>query len=181
MSGRDPESITIHSTWRSILLGGTGAATVATAGTWAVAEAGFTVIPTTIFTFGWILVLVMLVDFPIATRFTSEGCERRMVLRRHWIPWDRVDQLTRTRPSWIRVDRKVEHGGLAAKIGRRRYLLVDRCESDGEFDRLVDIVEVDGRPGERVGASRLLRPGGAAPPTWLYRRRIWRPDATDDR
>jgi hypothetical protein len=163
------------------VLGSVGAIVVAGAGTYGVIAAGFTLIPTTIFVVGWVFVLTMAFDFPIASRFTRAGVERRMFLRRHHIPWSEVEQLTRTRPTMIKIDRRLEHGSLAAKRGRRRYLLVDRLESAAEFDRVVDIVEAAGSDGEHVGVSMLPRPGEKVPPTWLYRRAAWRPDHVERR
>ncbi len=174
-------SLTLHSSWRGIVLGSCGAAAVAAAGTYGVAAAGFRIIPTVLFIAGWLFVITMLFDFPIATEITADGVERRMMLRRHHLSWDRVEQLTRTRPTMIRVDRRLEHGALAAKRGRRRYLLVDRLESAAEYDRMVEVIEGGGSAGDHVGASLLPRPGEKVPPTWLYRRAAWRPDAGDSR
>lgn len=175
----DVPSITMHSSWRSLAMGGMTAGLVALAGTWAVAQAGFGPVPATVCVLGWLLVAVMAFDFPVATTFTADGVQRRMVLRRQWFAWERIDQLTRTRPSLVRLDRRVEHGGLTAKLGRRRYLLVDRCESNDEFDSLLGVLEAAGIE-DRI-AGMLLRPGEKAPPTWLYRRKRWRPDTVSGR
>ncbi len=174
-------SLTLHSSWRGIILGCCGAVVVAVAGTYGVVAAGFTVIPTVLFAVGWVFVITMLFDFPIASVFTGEGVERRMILRRHRLPWGRVERLTRTRPTMMRVDRRLEHGALAAKRGRRRYLLVDRLESAEEYDHMVDVVEAEGSAGKHLGASMLPRPGEKVPPTWLYRRATWRPDDAESR
>ena len=173
--------ITIHSSWRGLIFSTLGAAIVAAAGTFGVIAAGFRVVPGTLFVVGWLFVLIVALDYPVASRFTAEGVERRMMLRRQWFPWERVDQLTRTRPSFVKLDRRIEHGGLTVKIGRKRYLLVDRLESGDEFDAMVRIVEVPGTAGDEVGASMLPRPGDKVPPTWMYRRRRWRPEWATDR
>jgi hypothetical protein len=169
----DHASITIHSTWRGIALGTLGAGIVAAAGTWGVAQVGFRAVPGTLFVIGWILVLAMLLDYPIASTFTSTGVTRRMVMRRQHFDWDGVNQISRTRPKLVRVDRRLEHGALTLVRGRRRYLLVDRLESADEFDRMVAVVE---RDGAEVTPSMLPRPGEKVPPTWLYRRKHWRPE-----
>lgn len=165
-------SITIHSTWRGIILGGLGAGLLAAAGTWGVSQVGFRLIPGTLFVVGWILLLTMAFDYPIASRFTSEGVTRHMALRRQHFEWDDDHQISRTRPKLIRVDRRLEHGSLSLVKGRRRYLLVDRLESADEFDQMVDIVEA----GESdMSPSMLPRPADGVAPTWLYRRAHWRP------
>lgn len=167
------ESVTVHSSWRGIILGSLGAGIVGAAGTIAVSQVGFGPVPTVLFGVGWVLVLAMVLDYPIASTFTSGGVTRRMMLRRQHFRWADDHLLTRTRPTLIRVDRRLEHGALALVKGRRRYLLVDRLESAAEFDGLVDIVEAD---GDASGASMLPRPGDKVPPTWLYRRSHWRPE-----
>jgi hypothetical protein len=169
----EPESITLHSSWRGIVLGGFGATVVAVGGTYGVSQVGFRLVPGTLFVVGWILVLAMLLDYPIAATFTSTGVTRRMVLRRQRFEWDAESQLSRARPRMIKVDRRIEHGALALIRGRRRYLLVDRLESADEFDSMVEVVEAgdsDARP------SMLPRPGDKVSPTWLYRRAHWRPE-----
>lgn len=181
MAPDDRSAVTLHSSWRGIVLGSLGAVALAAAGTYGVIAVGFEFIPTTLLVIGWIFLLTMVFDFPIASRFTSEGVERRMMLRRHHLRWEDVEQLTRTRPTMIKVDRRLEHGSLAAKKGRRRYLLVDRLESADEFDAVVEIVEAKGAAGDHLGASMLPRPGAKVPPTWLYRRRAWRPNPAEGR
>jgi len=131
-----------------------------------------------LFILGWLAVTVVVFDYPIASTFTPEKVTRRMMLRRQHFDWVDVRQITRTRPNFIRVDRNAEHGGLAVLKGRRQYLLVDRSESGGEFDVLADVLE---RSGEEIGVDQLLRPGDKLPPTWLYRRKRWRPDSADGR
>jgi hypothetical protein len=166
------ESVTVHSSWRGIISGALGAGMVAAAGTYGVLQVGFRVIPGTLFVIGWILVLAMALDYPIASTFTSSGVTRHMALRRQQFEWDEDLQLSRTRPTLVRIDRRLEHGALALVKGRRRYLLVDRLESADEFDTLVTIVEAEDADN---GASMLPRPGPKVPPTWLYRRACWRP------
>lgn len=143
------------------------------AGIYALTVAGATAISVVFLAIGVAVSAVTLFDFPLASTFTPWGVERRMLLRRHRMSWHSVDQLTRTRPGLWRIDRGVRHGGLVAVRGRRRYLLVDRAESEDEFDRMLGIAESDGAD---LASEMLLRPGAGVPPTWLYRRRDWRPD-----
>lgn len=176
-----PQSVTLHSTWRSLIGGAFTGSSLTVAGLYGVNRAGFHPVPTVILVVGVIVALAMLFDYPIATSFTRDGLTRRMVLRRQHFAWGDIDQLTRTRPTMMRFDRELAHGGLVAKVGRRRYLLVDQCESADEFDTIIDVVEQDGGPGEGKGVSMLPRPGEKATPTWLYRRRKWRPEWASDR
>ena len=154
---------------------------IAVAGTYGVAAVGFRLVPGGLFVFGWFLVLAVAFDYPVASKFSPDGVQRRMMLRRQMFDWADVDQLTRTRPTVIRVDRRLEHGGLSLRKGRRKYLLVDRSESGDEFDRLVDLIDVDGTPGGEVGVAMLPRPGDRVPPTWLYRGARWRPESARKR
>ena len=178
MSERDAgATITLHSTWRGIVSGSIGGVTLAAAGTYGVVAVGFRLVPGLLFVAGWILVAAMTFDYPIAARFSAEGVQRRMMLRRQWFAWSDVEQLTGTRPTVLHVDRRLEHGGLALVKGKRRYLLVDRVESMKEFDTLIDIVEGPGATVD-VGVSSLPRPSELVPPTWMHRRRHWRPDGS---
>lgn len=166
----------MHSSWRGILSGAFGAGLLTAAGTYGVSQVGFRLFPALLLVGGWLLVLAIVFDYPIASRFSSAGVERRMLLRRQWFDWEDVRQLTRTRSSVMRIDRTLQYGGLALVKGRRRYLLVDRLESGPEYDRMVEVVEATGGAGEGVGASMLPRPGDKVAPTWLYRRDRWKPD-----
>lgn len=171
-------SVTLHSSWRGIVGASFGAAVVALGGTYGVWQAGFRPVPGALFVLGWLFVLGVALDYPIAARFTPSGVERRMLLRRQMMAWDASSQLTRTRPSLtslLRVDRELRHGGsLALKRGRRRYLLVDQVENGGEYDRLVKLL---GPVAEEVGLTELPRPPDKVAPTWMYRRRRWRPES----
>jgi hypothetical protein len=172
----DPPSITLHSTWRHLVLSTLGASLVAAAGTYGVATVGFRAFPTALFLLGWGSLAVVLLDVPVASTFSATGVVRRMVLRRQLLRWRDGDMLTRARPTLMRVDRSLQHGGLVLRRGRRRYLLVDRIESAAEFDVLIRLIETTGEPCEVLESSTLSRPSETATPTWLYRRRIWRPD-----
>ena len=122
---------------------------------------------------GAVLVVGVLADYPVATTFTPDGFRRRMVLRHQTVAWHRVSQLTRVRPGVTRNLRGLSHGGLAAAVGRRRYLLVDQPESPDEFDALYELV---GERAEDLGLSGRIRPDDGTPPTWIYRRSKWAPE-----
>jgi hypothetical protein len=174
--GPTERTVTVHSSWRGLIGGFVGAGVIAVGGTAGVASVGLRPLPVIIAVVGWALLAVMAVDFPVASTFSATGVERRMLLRRQRLVWRPGDALSRTAPRIIWADRRLEHGGLTLVRGKRRYLLADRPESGTEYDALVETVEVDGTTGREVGASRLPRPAESIPPTWLYRRRRWRPD-----
>lgn len=167
------DSITIHSSWRGIIGSYAGALLLLVGGIVAVTAAGWRVLPVAILAFGAAATLGMLFDYPIASRFDARGVERRPVLRRHVLAWDRIDRITRSRPSVRASLRQLNPGGLVAVVGRRKYLLVDRIESPSEFDRLEDVVKAV-TAHERL--DDVVRPGSGVAPTWLYRRRRWRGD-----
>lgn len=169
--------MTLHSSWRGLVVNTLGALLVLGGGVLAVSRGGWNVISTVVFVVGVGLVGVMAFDYPVASTFSSEGVTRRMMVRRHHLAWARVDQLSRTRPGLTSGWRKVQHGGLVAVVGRRRYLLVDRCESLDEFHGLEDLVS--GRSRELL--DEVPVPPDAALPTWLYRSGKWAPERRDDR
>lgn len=174
-------SVTLHTTWRHLVGGAAGAVLVAIAGTYGVVSAGFNGVTTVLFVLGCGLVAVVLFDVPIAATFSSEGVQRRMLLRRQFFRWKPGDALIRSRPSIVRSDERLRQGGLVLRRGRRRYLLVDRAESQDEFAELLRVVDAEGTPGADVDLSSVPAPPQHAPPTWLYRRRAWRSDAGSDR
>lgn len=126
---------------------------------------------------GVIILVVVVADFPVSSVFDRDGVSRRPILRRHRLTWDRVDRLTRTRPSIAARARNTAPGGLVAKVGRRRYLLVDQCESIGEYDALVELLTGH---ADRLGLDELVMPPPGVDPTYTYRRRKWQnPSAPD--
>ncbi|WP_394930120.1 hypothetical protein [uncultured Ilumatobacter sp.] len=166
------QSVTLHSSWKGVLLSAVGATVVFGVGLGGTISSGGAGVPVVILGLGVILLLTVLFDYPIASRFTPEFVERRAVLRRHKIPWEGVDQLTRSRPGLVGL-RNLKPGGLAAKVGRRRYLLVDQCEAIAEFDQLGDVLAA--RYVE-LGVDEMIPPHAETEPTWTYRRRCWQPD-----
>ena len=178
MAAPPATSITIHSSWRGIILSLVGSLIVIGLGLLGLAAAGeVRVIPVLFLVFGTLFLLVALFDYPVATRFDAHGVHRRSILRLHTIPWDRVRGLTRTRPGIMRNLRGLTAGGLAAAVGKRRYLLVDQPESEEEFNALEQVIEAIGAP---VPFDGVVRPGQNAP-TWMYRRAKWRSPGAEKR
>lgn len=173
------DSVTIHSTWRTLLSSLIGAGLLFAGGLYGTIASGGHWFPIVLLALGAIFLLIVLVDFPLASRFSVDGVERRMVLRRHFIPWSRVRQLTRTRPGVSMAERRLNPGGLSVLIGKRRYLLADRSESPDEFDALEELLE--DAVGDDIGWELLMRPNDGTPPTWLYRRSRWAPDGAKRR
>ena len=179
--GADQPSITLHSTWHFLIGSATGAGALAVAGTYGVFAAGFNAITTIVFAAGWISVAVVVLDLPMASTFSSAGVRRRMLLRRQFLAWQSSDSLVRARSAVVRQEAKLSQGGLVLRRGRRKYLLVDKAESEDEFAAVLDLVNTSGSPGASVDLSSLPAPSSSTPPTWLYRRRRWRPDGASGR
>jgi len=172
------DSVTFHSSWRGIIFNAAGALLVLAAGVWAVFGGGVNVISSIVLLIGLGLVAVVLFDYPIASTFSADGVVRRTMLRHQHIAWDRIDQLSRTRPKLLSSFRKLAHGGLVAVMGRRRYLLVDHCESQDEFKEFERII-VD--RADEIGLDEVPRPAEGTAPTWVYRRSRWAPDGPERR
>ena len=166
-------TITLHSTWRGFIANLAGALAVLIGGAFAVGVSGWNLMATSALVIGIALTIIVTFDYPLASTFSTDGVRRRMVLRRPLLEWDAVGQLTRTRPGVTSNMRGLTHGGLVARVGRRRYLLLDRCESLDEFEALELLL---------VEAAELIdtvpRPIASVPPTWLYRRAKWAPEGT---
>ena len=178
-SGPAPtESVTLHSSWRGLLGSAFGATAVLAAGLFGVALGGWRVFPTVLVVVGAVFVAIVLLDYPVATTISHRGIDRRMVVWRQHLGWDRVRLITRVRPGITPRLRGAEHGGLAAVVGRRRILLVDQPESPAEFDQLYRIA---GDRADDLGLHNRLRTGDGTNPTWLYRRAKWAPDGAERR
>lgn len=164
----------MHSSWRGLFSSLLGAGIVLGGGLIGVAVGGWRVFPTILVSVGVIFVLIVLLDYPVATTFSPAGIRRRMVLRAQSWSWDQVSQFTRVRPGLTAGLRGLRHGGLAILVGKRRYLLVDQPESVDEFDILYRLAGED--RVEDMGLRGNIRPGDDIAPTWLYRRSKWAPD-----
>lgn len=165
------EVVTLHSSWRGILLSFGGCVIlVGLAVLVSVREGG--VAGLVLWSLAVIAVLVTGLDLPIATEFGSNGLTRRALLRHQHIAFERIVRVTRARVGIIRTAQGPS-GGLVAEVGRRRYLLIDKRESQIEFDEIRRVLGHD--RADALGLSSELRPPDGVPPTWLYRRKKWRP------
>lgn len=172
MAEPSSDSVTLHSSWSGITANAFGATLVLAGGIFAVVASGWDVMPIFFLVLGVVFVGVVTLDYPVASTFTADGVVRHMMLRRQRLSWTRIGQLSRTRPGLTSGFRKVAHGGLVAVIGRKRYLLVDHCESADEFRAVEELLD-------EVGAELLEpvpRPREDVEPTWLYRRSKWAPE-----
>ncbi len=167
------DSVTLHSSWRGIVGSYAGAGVLLAIGLTAVIGGGWRPFSAVVFAIGALAMLGVAVDFPLASTFSADGVRRHTLLRRQYLPWDKVTQLTRSRAGLLRGMRKLVLGGLVAVVGRRRYLLVDQQESGPEFDALWHVI---GDRDDEIGLDTLGRPADDVPPTWIYRRAKWAPD-----
>jgi hypothetical protein len=172
------EPVTLHSSWRSVAGGYVGPAVLLAVVAFASIRGGIGPVAVAVGGVGMVILVVLLLDFPVATRFDAEGVERRMPLRRHRLGWGDVRLLTRTSGRLLSParfssspDQRLNRGGLVAVVGRRRYLLVDQVESRDEFVRLQRLLE---QVAPELVDDTLSPPADVAP-TFLYRRRRWRP------
>lgn len=171
-------SITLHSSWKGLLASSAGAAMVIVLGMIPLVVNGSSVGGWLLLTVGMLLLLVVFADYPVASEFDADGVTRRPLLRRQRIVWENVDQLTRTRPGIAAAARKLNPGGLSVKVGWRKYLLVDQCESSAEFEELAEMLAASGHD---VGLDHLVRPPVGVDPTWTYRRGKWANGPTGSR
>lgn len=169
--------MTLHSSWHGLALALTGAAVLVGFAAASAAMRGLHPVNTVVLAFGVVLGGIVLADYPVATTFDERGVHRRAPLRRSTLDWDVVDRFTRTAPNRLFGRRRssdgrltrTRPGGLVASVGRRRYMLVNQCESLAEHAALVAVV----RSESDALADTLDAPPGDMPPTWLYRRRRW--------
>ena len=116
--------------------------------------------------------VVVLFDMPIASTFDVEGVVRHTPLRRHRLAWDDVEEVQRARRS-LRRPGGDRNTGLVAIRGIRHTLLVDRTEGRREYE------ELEAAIGEPTFSDVFLDVGAPPEnrtPTWMYRRRKWRPE-----
>lgn len=164
----------LHSSWKGLLLGAFGGGVITAAGIYSIGATGGAVGSVIILAIGLIILLVVFADFPVSSAFDRNGVTRRPLLRRQRLTWGRVDQLTRTRPRVSVSARSLAPGGLVAKVGRRRYLLCDQCESVDEYNLLSDLLA---EHDDAIAFHDLIVPPSGNDPTWTYRRRRWQPQS----
>jgi hypothetical protein len=172
-------TVTIYSTRRGLLSSAIAPLLLTLLGLWAVATAGFRIIPVVALVSGSSLLSIALLDYPRQTRFGEKGIERINYLRRHYIKWDAVNALERVPISYRTSGRRPTAGerassrapstgaGLVARVGKRRYLLVNTVESRAEFEDLTSVIEAFA-PHVSINAAI---PSETTVPTDLYRRK----------
>ncbi len=127
----------------------------------------------TLLVVGATLVLITLFDFPRRAVFGESGVQRVCFGRRHTIEWKSINALERARAGRRLRRRKNadklpprSSAGLVARVGKKRYLLVNTLESRAEFDQVEELV-TEAAPHVRISAEP---PGERRVPTTLYRR-----------
>ena len=170
-SGSD--SITLHSSLAGIIAIGVGVVVLDVFAVGLLLSAGLSIASVVIGLVAVISSVVVLVDMPVASTFDGQGVIRRAVLRRHRVPWERVDRLARLRRGVVRTPRASPDAGLVAMVGSRRVMLVDRMEGRQEFELLSEIL---GSQAKTLEFDGLRVPPKEQNPTWLYRRAKWAPD-----
>ncbi len=179
MSRSELESIRLHSSWSGIGFAYAGALLLLALVIALLVANGLTLGIGLLGLSALVLVLVVLADVPISAEFTREGVVRRPLVRREFLSWDDVNRLERLRVGVLMPKRYRRGGGLVARIGRRRYILVDRMEGPIEFDHLRRVIGVE--LADALGLGPELRPPDEQTPTWMYRRQVWRPDHASGR
>lgn len=171
-------TITLHSTWVGIVMSYAGAAMFVGFSLLLLLDIGANVITVAMMVVSSVFAVIALLDLPIAAEFRSDGVIRRTALRHQFIEWDRVDRLRRLRVGIMRTKSDSRGGGLVAKMGKRRYMLVDTMESALEFD---DLIRVMGEWADALGLNDATKPPDGRSPTWLYRRDRWKPESARSR
>lgn len=123
------------------------------------------------------MVVVVLRDLPLSAEFRPDCVIRRSPLRRVEIAWSDVTRLTRSRTGVAGTRPEARSGGLVAVRNGRRYLLVDRAESEIEFEMVVRVL---GDWADALLDQDAIRPLAGRSPTWTYRRRHWRPGSNGE-
>lgn len=166
-----PERVTLHSSWTGIVMASLGVVILIAVAIGVLSQVT-NIVGVVIAALAAIGAIVVLFDMPIASTFDADGVERRTPLRRHRLEWSEVEEVQRGRRSLRRPggDRST---GLVAIRGIRHTLLVDRTEGRREYE---DLEAAIGEPT----FSDVFLDVGAPPdnrtPTWMYRRRKWRPE-----
>jgi len=174
---RDDEHLVIHSSLRGWLAAVFSPTVLLLLGAVGVQGVGARPVPTVVLLLGAGLGLVVLLDLPRHSVFEDRGITRVCLLRRHFLPWDEVVAVERSRPHTGTILRNLADrglgeaqvsGGLTARgRGRRKWLLADNLESREEHRSLRAILD-------RLETPVMMRapaPHADAPPTYLYRRR----------
>jgi len=158
-------SIVLHSSWRGQITALLGPVSLMLLGGYGIALSGVGVINGILAGIGIVLMIVVLIDFPLRTTFSSAGVDRRCLFRNEHIEWSRVRAIVRPAGKRTFGYTRSSRTGLVAEVGKRPYLLVDRLESQPEHEALERAVS-DWAPGLIFRASK---PADGTAPTWLYK------------
>jgi hypothetical protein len=172
-SGEAPDSIVLHSSWSGIVMAFAGAVIMIGVTILALIADGFGWVSGVIGALTLVLVLVVVFDLPISSKFDGERVVRHSLGRHQSLSWDDITRVRRMRVGVLRSRKDARGGGLIAVVGRRNYTLVDIMESPQEYDTLIRIL---GERADAIGLNHELRPPEGRSPTWIYRRDKWRPD-----
>lgn len=176
MDANPVRPLVLHSSWRGRLLAALTPALLLSFGAIGALAVGFRVIPVVALVIGFVLLMVVVFDYPLRTVFGPESIDRKCLGRTERLAWSQVGLVGR--PAYSarlgRLGRTTT--GLVAAVGRRRYLLTDRMESKAEHQALLRLIAAwaEGTP---VEASQ---PPDDWPPTWLYKRRQGSTDSLID-
>ncbi len=187
-------SVVLHTTWRGRITAIVAPSILLALGGYGLADT-FRWLPFLLFILGAVLAVVAVADYPLFTIIGSDGIRRRCLLRTQHLSWEDVSTVARPAQNsrWRRehptsgagggsVSPPVSgvesahaselavagpKGGLVAEVKRRPHLLIDRVESQAEYDAVVAGMS-EWVPHLPVRASR---PDQSVPPTWLHKKR----------
>ena len=164
----EPRPVVLHTSWRGRLLAFVAPVVLLAFAGLGYAVGGVRPVPVICSVVGLGLAGIVAFDYPLHAVFGPGGIERRCLLRREQLDWDRVSGVVR--PAYRSALGRWMHPstGLVATIGRRRYLLTDRMESRYEFAALTRGMDRWDR-NVRIEATE---PPDDTAPTWLHKKRV---------
>jgi hypothetical protein len=163
----DLRPVVLHTSWRGRLKAIGAPAILLALAAAGLISGGFGPVSVGSLVVGVVLAVIVIADYPLQVVFGADGIERRCLARRERLPWKEVTAIIR--PAYyspLRRWRKPSTG-LIAQIGKRRYLLTDRMESEHEHAALLRGLGTWDR-GLPVEATK---PPDDSAPTWLHKRR----------
>lgn len=167
-----PKPVVLHSSWRSRIAVALGPLFLLVWGGFGVAGGGLQIFNGLLVFLGLVLAGVAAFDFPLRSVFGPDGIERQCLARNDRLAWADIRSVARPAQqgigSRIRAAAKApKSSGLVAERGKVPHLLVDRIESQAEFDAIKRGISA-WQPGMVMRASR---PVDGIAPTWLHKRR----------
>ncbi|MEO1060292.1 MAG: hypothetical protein AAFZ07_02655 [Actinomycetota bacterium] len=159
-------AVVLHSSWRGRFFSLVPPALLFGGGIWGYSQGG-RLVAVILIVLGGVMLGIGLFDYPWRTIIGPDGIERRCLLRTERLGWRRVTAVARPR-STKTVQRVAGKAGLVAEVGKRRYLLSNRCESGFEYEAIQRVID---RSGGRV-LLRASEPPDEVAPTWMYQRRL---------